>query len=111
MAQNKIIFSTYCEDHLQERFGLFKLQRTFAYFNPDQILITYGTNDINKVHNIFGDVSGPGISQTPQVYLDNQIFEQDAASPGNYHAGRAAMARGRAAGVNGGNAQCPTLNV
>jgi amino acid adenylation domain-containing protein len=34
-------------------------------------------HDTNKTHNIFGDVSVPGISQTPQVYLDNQIFEQD----------------------------------
>lgn len=48
---NKIIFTSYCHDHLAERFGLFKLQKTFEYFNPDQKLVLYSSKDIDRVYH------------------------------------------------------------
>lgn len=53
MAQefnNQIIFSTYCEDHLQERFGTHKLVKTFNYFNPHYKLAVLGTKEIQEIH-------------------------------------------------------------
>jgi hypothetical protein len=54
MAQNQIIFSTYCEDHLQERFGAHKLVNSFRYFHPYGEIILYGSKEINEVHKKYG---------------------------------------------------------
>lgn len=50
MAQNKIIFSTYCQDHLQDRFGMHKLVNSFNYFHPEYKIVTYGSQDIDNAY-------------------------------------------------------------
>jgi len=50
MAQNKIIFSTYCPESLQDRFGTKKLVNSFRYFHPENDIVVYGEEDINRVY-------------------------------------------------------------
>jgi hypothetical protein len=50
MAQEQIIFSSYCEDHLMSRFGTHKLKKTFEYFNPNYKLVVLGTKEIREIH-------------------------------------------------------------
>lgn len=54
MAQNKIIFSSYCPENLQERFGAKKLKSSFQYFHPDIPFVLYGEEDINRVYKDYG---------------------------------------------------------
>ena len=49
MNKNKIIFSTYCQDEVQSRWGMNKLVNSFKYYHPDYEIIVYGTSEINRV--------------------------------------------------------------
>lgn len=48
---NKIIFSTYCHDEFQHRYGMHKLINSFSYFNPNYQIVFYGSNDINRIYS------------------------------------------------------------
>lgn len=50
----KIIFSTYCHDEYQERFGINKLVNSFKHFHPDHEIIVYGSKDIDRVYKEYG---------------------------------------------------------
>lgn len=67
MAQNQIIFTTYCEDHLQERFGTHKLVKTFEYFNPHYKLVVLGTKEIQEIHKKYNVNYGNAL---PAIMLD-----------------------------------------
>lgn len=63
----KIIFSTYCDDHLQDRFGTKKLVSTFRHFNPEEDIVVYGSKDIKRVH----EENGVDLSNAlPYLMLD-----------------------------------------
>lgn len=46
----EIIFTTYCQKHLQKRFGTYKLINSFRYFHPDIKIYLYEDDEINRVY-------------------------------------------------------------
>lgn len=50
MYKNKIVFSSYCPEYLQERYGALKLKASFNFFHPEIPFILYGEKDINRVY-------------------------------------------------------------
>ena len=54
----KIIFSTYCQSHLKERFGANKLINSFKYFHPNIPIVLYEDEELERVHKEYGWTNG-----------------------------------------------------